>query len=178
MLALFCPTAVSYEGVPDLSVVAASSPRQRRVLEHLVGLALELQLELTLCFPTLVRAVAQACSVLLRLGRLGLVVGCQYQFRYGTRQALRCARLSQHQRVACTPGTATQMGRCVARGIRLQSSCAMGRRELYGSCRRCTSLLHFWHLLVMSETTWRLCGRLPRARNAPHNSLDPDSRLF
>ena len=78
MLALFCPMAVSFESVPGLASVTASSPRRRRVLGHLVGhflvLLLELQLELALHFPTRVRAVAQACSVLLRSGQQDLVV--------------------------------------------------------------------------------------------------------
>ena len=66
VLARFCPTEVSVEGVPDLASVTALSPRHGRVLEHLVArllvLVLELQLELALRFPTRVRAVAQACS--------------------------------------------------------------------------------------------------------------------
>ena len=51
----------------DLAV--ASSPRQRLLLRHRVGpplvLALKLQLALRLRFPTRVRVVAQACSLLL-----------------------------------------------------------------------------------------------------------------
>ena len=158
MLALFCPTAIVFDDVPGLASAAASSLRHRRVLEHLVArllvLALELQLELALRFPTRVRAVAQACSVLLfRLGERDFAVGYQAQFRYGIRQAPRCARLSRHQRVVCMQGTATRKVRCVARGIRPRSACAMDHPELGGSCKHCILRLHYMRLQAMSETT-------------------------
>ena len=112
MLALFCPTAIVFDDVPGLASAAASSLRHRRVLEHLVArllvLALELQLELTLRFPTRVRAVAQACSMLLCLGQQDFAVGRQDLFRCGIRRAPRCARLSQRRRAACMQGTATR----------------------------------------------------------------------
>ena len=162
MLALFCPTAIAFDGVPGLASAAASSLRRRRVLEHLAArllvLALELQLELTLRFPTRVRAVAQACSVLLfRLGELGFDVGSQAQCRYGIRQAPRCARLNRHQRVVCMQGTATRKVRCVARGIRPRSACAMDHHELGDSCRQCILRQH--------------CERLRRRRSDIVSSL-------
>ena len=156
--ALFCPTAISFEDVPCLASATASSLRHRRVLEHLVArlllLALELQLELTLRFPTLVRVVAQVRSVLLfRLGELGFEVGSQAQFRYGIRQAPRCARLSRHQRVVCMQGIATRKVRCVALGIRPRSAFAMGRRELGDPCKQCILRQHCGRLQATSETT-------------------------
>ena len=158
MLALFCPTAASFESVPGLASATASSLRHRRVLEHLVArllvLALKLQLELTLRFPTRVRVVAQVCSLLLfRLGVLGFGVESQAQCRYGIRQEPRCARLSRHQRVVCMQGTATQKVRCVARGIRPRSACAMDHPELGDSCKHCILRLHCGRLQPMSERT-------------------------
>ena len=111
MLARFCPTVFFVEVLLDLASAVASSLRQRRVLEHMVEpplvLALELQLELTLRFPTWVRAVAQICLALLCWGQLDFAVGCQDQFRYGIPQAPACVRLSQSPHVACRPDIAT-----------------------------------------------------------------------
>ena len=158
MLALFCPTAIVFDDVPGLASAAASSLRHRRVLEHLVArllvLALELQLELTLRFPTRVRVVAQVCSVLLfRLGELGFDIGSQSQCRYGIRQAPRCARLSRHQRVVCMQGTATRKVRYVELGIRPRSACAMDHHELDDPCKLCTLRQHCGRLQATSETT-------------------------
>ena len=158
MLAPFCPTAIFFENVPGLASATASSLRHRRVLEHLVArllvLALELQLELTLRFPTRVRVVAQVYSLLLfRLGVLGFGVESQAQCRYDIRQEPRCARLSRHQRVVCMQGTATRKVRCVAQGIRPRCAYATDHHELGDSCKQCILRQHCGRLQATSETT-------------------------
>ena len=89
----------------------ASSLRRRRVLAHLVvrrlALALVLQLELAQQFPIRVRTVVQACSMLPCFAQQVSAVGYQGRFRYGIRQAPKCAPPSLRLPFACILGTST-----------------------------------------------------------------------
>ena len=156
MLARFYPTASFVKVVVVLASVRASSLRQRRVRAHLgvcrLALASALLLELAPSFPTRVRVVAQACSLLLScLVLQDFAVEYQGRFRYGTRQAPEYEHPNLHPPFACMPGIATSQGRCVAPGLRPRSLYEMDRHELGDFCRQCISLLHSGRLQPMTE---------------------------
>ena len=156
MLARFYPTASFVEVVVVLASVMASSLRHRRVRARLgvrrLALASALLLELAPSFPTRVRVVAQACSLLLScLVVLCFAVECLRLFRHGTRQEPEYEHPNLHPPFACMPGIATSQGRCVAPGIRPRSLYEMDRHELGHFCRQCISLLHSGRLHAMSE---------------------------
>ena len=157
MLARFYPTASFVEVVVVLASVMASSLRQRRVRAHLgvrrLALASALLLELAPSFPTRVRVVAQACSLLLScLVVQDFAVGYQGRFRHGIRQAPECGRRSLRLLFACMPGTPIFVGRCGAPGTRPRSWCEMDRHGLDGLCRQCRLQLRSERLLLTSET--------------------------
>ena len=126
--------------------MASSSLRQRRVQGHLVvrrrepllgpqdELALALRLKLALHYPAQVWVVVQACLEPM-LYSAQFAVEDQAQFRYGTRQAPGCARLSWGQRAVCIAGTPKLRGRYGVTSIRPRSVCAQDRWLLDDSCK-------------------------------------------
>ena len=156
MLARFCPTVFVVEVLLDLALAIASFLRRRRVTVHLVvrrlSLALALQLELALRFPTRLWAVALACSLLPCLAIQDFAFGCQDLYQSGIRQVPRCAPRSLRPPSACMRGTATSQDRCVAPSIRPRSFYEMDRHELGSSCRHCILPLQLGRLQATSET--------------------------
>ena len=149
VLARPCPTSFGVVVSADLALAKVSSLRRRRALVLLVApllaLSVELQAGLDLHYPTRRWAVVQACLALRRFGQHVGVAVFWDQFRYGIHQGPLYVRPSLGVLAVCSQDTPTQLDQCVARGIRLQSSCATRRRVPYGSCMLDILMQRVWH---------------------------------